>query len=57
MTRTTRYLGLLLALILALAACGGTPSKGGDGSEGAPEFPGSVELDEDFDPNAEIAFG
>ena len=58
MTGSKRYLGLLAALLLALAACGGAP--GASSKEKAAEVagvPDFIELDENYDPNAEIAFG
>lgn len=56
MFRLSRMVGVLAAATLALTACGDRPDEDTGGEDPASKYAASVELDEDFDPDAEIGF-
>ena len=56
MFRLSKVVGVLAAVTLALTACGSRPADKDNSEDPASKYSSSVELDENYDPDAEIAF-
>ncbi|WP_243837808.1 hypothetical protein [Cumulibacter soli] len=57
MHRFIKLGGLVAAAVLALSACGDAPRKKAEThDEAVSKYPASIDLDEDYDPDAELAF-
>lgn len=54
MFRLSKVVGVLAAATLALTACGDRPDDDNSGEDPASKYDATVELDENYDPDAEI---